>query len=67
MRIGDLVKVSKKDWSAIGVITEVLSGTNCRFVRYFAPQRGNITGGLWSHQHITVLTEVDYEKDTGKT
>ena len=67
MKKGDLVKVSNRGFTAIGVITEVLGGSNFCFVKYFAPQSTSITGGMWSHPYITFLSEVKHEKATCKT
>ena len=70
MKIGDLVKVSNKGFTAIGYITKVCD-TGYYIVHYFA-QLGKHTdprskGGLWSSPYIKVLKEVNHEKDTGKT
>ena len=68
MKIGDLVKVSNRGFTTIGVITEILSETNFCFVRYFVPRPPRyITGGMWSRPHITFLSEVKHEKATCKT
>jgi len=70
MKVGDLVKVSNKGFAAIGCVTKVCD-TGYYVVRYFA-QLGKHTdprskGGLWSSPYITLLKEVEDEKDTGKT
>ena len=70
MKVGDLVKVSNKGFSAIGYITKVCDASTV-LVRYLA-QLGKHTdpwskGGLWSSPYITLLKEVKHEEDTGKT
>ena len=70
MKVGDLVKVSNKEFSAIGCVTKVCD-TGYYLVHYFA-QLGKHTdlrskGGLWSAPYITLLKEVKHEEDTGKT
>ena len=70
MKIGDLVKVSNKGFSAIGCVTKVCD-TGYYIVHYFA-QFGKDTdprskGGLWSAPYITLLNEVKHEKEISKT
>ena len=70
MNKGDLVKVSSKGFSAIGYITKVCDASTV-LVRYLA-QLGKDTdpwnkGGLWSSPYITLLKEVQDEKDASKT
>ncbi len=70
MKVGDLVKVSNKGFTAIGYIAEK-TGHVYYTVRYFATLEGhekrNHTGGIWSEQYMTLLGEVKHEKETGKT
>ena len=70
MKVGDLVKVSNKGFTAIGCVTKVCD-TGYYIVRYFA-QFGKDTdprskGGLWSAPYITLLKEVKHEKEISKT
>lgn len=70
MKVGDLVKVSNKGFSAIGYITEVTKH-GYYVVHYFA-QHGygghpSSTGGLWSKDYTQLLKEVKHEKETGET
>tara|TARA_B100000212_G_C27355119_1_gene525495 strand:+ start:396 stop:608 length:213 start_codon:yes stop_codon:yes gene_type:complete len=70
MKVGDLVKVSNKGFTAIGYIKEK-TGHVYYVVRYLATLedhgKGNRTGGIWSEQYMTLLKEVKHEKDTGTT
>lgn len=70
MKVGDLVKVSNKGFSAIGYITEV-TVSGFYIVHYFS-QNGygghpHATGGLWTDEYTQLLKEVKHEKETGKT
>ena len=70
MKVGDLVKVSNKGFTAIGCVTKVCD-TGYYIVHYFA-QLGKDTdprskGGLWSTPYITLLKEVKDEKEISKT
>jgi len=73
MKVGDLVKVSNKGFTAIGYIKEK-TGHVYYTVRYFVTLedrssggKRNRTGGIWSEQYMTLLGEVKHEKETGKT
>tara|TARA_R100001510_G_C7600640_1_gene167335 strand:+ start:110 stop:325 length:216 start_codon:yes stop_codon:yes gene_type:complete len=71
MKVGDLVKVSNKGFTAIGYIKEK-TGHVYYTVRYLATledhgKHTNRTGGIWSEQYMTLLKEVKYEEETGKT
>ena len=71
MKVGDLVKVSNKGFSAIGCITKVCDTGYC-VIHYFSQSgRGSQNswskGGLWSAPYITLLREVKHEEDTCKT
>ena len=55
MKVGDLVKVSNKGFSAIGYITEVTSGYY--MVHYFLKWlwwSSNATGGLWTKEYTVI-------------
>ena len=65
MKVGDLVKVSNKGFTAIGYITEVTE-SGYYIVHYFA-QYGqgthlDHTDGLWTNKYIQPLKEVGDEK-----
>ena len=69
MKTGDLVKVSNRGFTGIGCITKVCD-SGYYVVHYFSSNDNEgerPKGGLWSHPYITLLKEVDHEKDTGKT
>ena len=71
MKVGDLVKVSNKGFTAIGYIKEKTGHVYCT-VRYLAiledhGEYTNRTGGLWSEQYMALLKEVKHEKDTCTT
>ena len=71
MKVGDLVKVSNKGFSAIGCVTKVCD-TGYYVVHYFAQneersQNSWSSGGLWSAPYITLLKEVKHEKEISKT
>jgi len=72
MKVGDLVKVSNKGFTAIGYIKEK-TGNVYYVVHYFATLenrsslRGKRTGGIWSEEYMTLLKEVKHEKATCKT
>ena len=70
MKIGDLVKVSNRGFSAIGCITKICD-SGYYIVHYFS-QHGKdthhkCTGGLWSYPYMTLLKEVTDEKEIGTT
>ena len=70
MKVGDLVKVSNKGFSAIGYIAEI-TRSGYYMVHYFS-QSGygghpHATGGLWTDEYTQLLKEVKHEKETGKT
>ena len=70
MKVGDLVKVSNKGFSAVGYITEVTE-SGYYIVHYFA-QHGehthkDTTGGLWTDEYTQLLKEVKDEKETSET
>ena len=74
MKVGDLVKVSNKGFTAIGYISEKNVNRTYYTVRYFVTLedrssggKRNRTGGIWSEQYMTLLKEVKYEEETGKT
>ena len=68
MKVGDLVKVSNKGFTAIGYIKE--NGGVYYTVRYLVTLedngKGNHTGGLWSPRYVTLLEEVKHEKEISK-
>ena len=70
MKVGDLVKVSNKGFTAIGYIKETAHVYYT--VRYLAiledhGEYTNRTGGIWSEQYMTLLKEVKCEKEISKT
>jgi len=72
MKKGDLVKVSNKGFTAIGYISEKNVNRTYYTVRYFVTLEDRSsgrkrTGGIWSEQYMTLLKEVKYEEETGKT
>ena len=72
MKVGDLVKVSNNGFTAIGFIKERTASTQYYTVLYLTilednHHSGAKIGGLWSKQYITLLKEVNHEKDTSKT
>lgn len=72
MKKGDLVKVSNKGFTAIGYIKDIMNTHGYLVVHYFTTDgtpnfRGESKGGLWSKKYVTLLKEVEDEKDTGKT
>ena len=70
MKVGDLVKVSNKGFSAVGYITEVTE-SGWYIVHYFAQHGEHIrkatTGGLWTDKCTQLLKEVKDEKEISKT
>lgn len=72
MKIGDLVKVSNKGFTAIGYIKDIMNNHGYLVVHYFSVSgtpnfRGETKSGLWSKKYVQVLKEVEDEKDTSKT
>ena len=70
MKVGDLVKVSNKGFSAIGYIAEI-TRSGYYMVHYFS-QSGYgchpyAKRGLWTKNYTQLLKEVRHEKETGET
>jgi len=74
MKVGDLVKVSNKGFTAIGFIKNIMKSQMGEFfmVHYLTTNgvpnfRGYTNGGLWSKKYLQLLKEVEDEKDISKT
>ena len=66
MKVGDLVKVSNKGFTAIGFIKGMVG--DYFLVRYFEVfTEEKVHSGLWTKHYMTSLKEVKHEKEISKT